>query len=84
MFSVMDLPISPPTLFIGPKALPTPTGDGIYLIYLSDMYELSCSTEECQWKQKPQKLKTPMNNQNRILMPVIMYVNTDYHEQYCY
>ena len=80
----MDLPISVSSLFIGPKALPTPTGDGIYIIYLSDMYELRCSLKECQWKQKPQKLRTQMDNENRILRPVIMYVDTDYQEQYCY
>jgi hypothetical protein len=33
----------------GARALPTPTGDGLYLFYEQKVYELSCDSTSCSW-----------------------------------
>ena len=45
----------PKPLSLGPRALPTPTGDGVLMIYQSKIFELSCDSTSCSWTTKAQQ-----------------------------
>ena len=49
------MPNLPHALHLGPRALPTPTGDGVFMIYQSKIYELSCDSTSCSWTTKAQQ-----------------------------
>ena len=42
----------------GPRALPTPTGDGVLHIIDSKIYELTCNASKCSWSKRPQQFTT--------------------------
>ena len=42
----------------GPRALPTPTGDGVLHMYHSKIHELACSVSKCSWTTRPQQFTT--------------------------
>ena len=42
----------------GPRALPTPTGDGALHMYDSKIHELTCNSSKCSWTTRPQQFTT--------------------------
>ena len=40
----------------GPRAIPNPTGDGVFHIYGFKIYELTCDTNACSWTTRQQEL----------------------------
>ena len=57
-FLVTDTPTS---FSYGARALTTPTGDGLYVLYAQNIYELSCDSTSCSWTTTA--LSTKLNRQ---------------------
>ena len=57
MITVSSLPTTHDSGFHGAKALPSLSGNGVYLQYKKHFYELTCTTASCTWSIKPQELK---------------------------
>ena len=57
MITVSSLPTTHEELFYGAKALPSLSGNGVYLQNKKYFYELTCTTASCTWSIKPQELK---------------------------
>ena len=41
----------------GGRMLPNPLGDGAYFIHRSDIWEIVCNRNACEWVEKTQKLE---------------------------
>ena len=57
MITVSSLPTTHDTSFHGAKALPSLSGNGVYLQYKKYFYELTCTTASCTWSIMAQELK---------------------------
>ena len=57
---VLSVPImvGPPSDQWQPRAVPTPTMDGVYHIYDSVIYELTCTSSACTWTTIPDRFTT--------------------------
>ena len=55
-FSVIDIPMERSSAF-GGRMLPNPLGDGAYFIHRSDIWEIVCNRNACEWVEKTQKLE---------------------------
>ena len=73
IISVADLPTIHFSDFGGrPVALPSFTGDGVYVHYFKNFYELACDSNSCSWSVLPGKAGTT------VLYNTMMYLPSDY------
>ena len=72
LFSVDDLPTTHDSNFWGAQALPSIPGNGAYVQFQEYLYELVCSSTDCQWNIMEKQLKTPVQS------AVMLYLPQDY------
>ena len=71
---VTDLPTIHSSNFgARPVALPSWSGDGVYIHYWTHFYELNCSSEECSWSVMPGQASST------VIYNTAMYLPSDYN-----
>ena len=60
------------------RALPTPTGKGIFFFHKSETYELICNYASCWWVTYPHQRTVDRNN-----WPVAMYISDAFTDKIC-
>ena len=60
------------------RALPTPTGKGIFFFHKSETYELICNYASCWWVTHPHQRTVVRNN-----WPVAMYISDAFTDEIC-
>ena len=69
---VESLPTTHTSDFHGLKALPSTTGNGVYVQWAQHLYEMTCTSSSCTWSVMEQKLSPAVR------WPVMMYLPSDY------
>ena len=60
------------------RALPTPTGKGIFFFHKSETYELTCNYDSCWWVTHPHQRSIDRNN-----WPLTMYISEAFTNETC-
>ena len=71
LFSVDDLPLKGWNAH-GIQALPSIKGNGAFVQYQENFFELVCSSKACKWTLREKQLTTSVD------YPVMMYLPQDY------
>ena len=77
IFSVSSLPALPNPNFYGARALPSFSGNGVYLQSAQFFYELSCNVSSCIWRVMEQQLKEEMR------VAVMIYLSPGFASENC-